>query len=109
MIKHRYGTFQSDQFAEYSNKTLHSMIHFLLIYAEQNKDLLNNYFQIVQYKLNGLNELLEYPSVMVEMMALVESAKLEFHSPDYSHTRYRKLVLDLHDLADRLPIEVDHE
>lgn len=84
---------------------MHSWVHFLLIYAEQKTDILDNYFDIIQTRLNGLNELLQYPSQLIEIMNLVESARLEFNSSEYRHAKYRKLILDIHDLIDLIPEE----
>lgn len=102
MIKHKYGDYLDEQFVDYK-KRLHSLIHWLLIYAEENDSCLNNYFEMVQYKLNGLNELLNYPTQIVEIMNLVESAKIEYSKPKYNHKLYRKTILDIHDLIDKLP------
>lgn len=101
-MKHKYGTYPSEQFNNYK-KRLHSLIHWLLIYAEENKPILNEYFSKVQFKLDGLNELINHPVQMVEIMNLVESAQIEFNKDNYNHDLYRKTILDIHDLIDRLP------
>lgn len=102
MIKHKYGCYHDEQFLGYK-KRLHNLIHWLLIYAEEDNTILNDYFEKVQYKLQGLNELLDYPTLIIEIMNLVESAKLEFNKPNYSHKVYRKTILDIHELIDKLP------
>lgn len=102
-MKHKYGTFKKSQFSEYKNR-MHDLVHWLLIYAEEEKtDTLNKYFIKVQYKLNGLNELINYPSQMVEIMVLVESARLEYQKENFNFKTYRKIVLDIHELIDRIP------
>ncbi len=103
-MKYKYGELTSQQFHDYKDR-LHSLIHWLLIYAENNSPILNDYFVKVQYKLNGLNELINYPSELVEIMNLVESAKLEYMKNDFNFTLYRKMILDIHDLIDKIPEE----
>ena len=101
-MNYKYGTYPNEQFEDYK-KRLHSLIHWLLIYAEENNSILDSYFEKVQFKLDGLNELINYPTQMVEIMNLVEAARIEFNKPNYNHEIYRKTILDIHDLIDRLP------
>ncbi len=100
-MKNKYGEFQDEQFARYRKK-LHGLIHWLLIYAEENNGMLDHYFDKVQLKLNGLNELLLYPPQLVEIMSLVEAARIEWNKESYRHEVYRKLVLDAHELIDSI-------
>ena len=101
-MNYKYGTYPNEQFEDYK-KRLHSLIHWLLIYAEENNSILDSYFEKVQFKLDGLNELINYPTQMVEIMNLVEAARIEFNKPNYNHEIYRKTILDIHDLIDKLP------
>lgn len=101
-MKYKYGTYPDEQFNGYK-KRLHSLVHWLLIYAEENNSILNSYFEKVQYKLDGLNELINYPTQLVEIMNLIESAKIEFNRENYNFEIYRKTILDIHDLIDKLP------
>lgn len=101
-MKYKYGEYTREQFHDYK-KRMHSLIHWLLIYAEENESNLNNYFNKVQYKLNGLNELINYPVQLVEIMNLVESAKIEYNKINYDHSVYRKIILDIHELIDKIP------
>ena len=101
-MKYKYGTYPDEQFNGYK-KRLHSLVHWLLIYAEENNSILNSYFEKVQYKLDGLNELINYPTQLVEIMNLIESAKIEFNKESYNFEIYRKTILDIHDLIDKLP------
>lgn len=102
MIQHKYGSYTNEQFNAYKNR-LHGSVHWLLIYAEQNSDIIDKCFDRVQCKLEGLNELLCYPTQIVEIMNLVESARIEYNRENYSHSKYRKLILDIHELIDKLP------
>lgn len=104
-MQYKYGEYTQEQVHDYKKK-LHSLVHWLLIYKEQKSKNLDNYFNIVQSKLDGYDELVNHPDVMVEIMNLVESARLESKKEDYSHKLYRSLILDTHDLIDKLP-EVD--
>lgn len=101
-MDYKYGVYPSTQFSEYK-KRLHNLVHWLLIYAEEDDPNLNNYFAKVQYKLDGLNELINYPSQLVEIMNLIESAKIEYNKENYNHAIYRKTILDVHELIDRIP------
>lgn len=101
-MEHKYGNFPTSQFEEYK-KRLHSMIHYFLIYVEENKEsILEGYFDVVQTKLAGLNQLLLEPSEVVEIMVLVEAARNEFHNIPFDRKKYRKLILDAHGLINRL-------
>lgn len=88
---------------------MHSWVHFLLIYAEQNNEILDNYFDVIQNRLNGLNELLNYPVQLINIMNLIESARVEFNSPDYTHHKYRKLILDAHECIDKIGEDIEYE
>jgi len=100
-MKYKYGEFKSEQVHDYK-KRMHSLVHWLLIYAEEENPTIDKYFETVQTKLNGLNELIGYPTQLIEIMALVESAKLEYHSDCYEHSKYRGFILDAHELIDRI-------
>lgn len=100
----KYGYFTNDQMNEYK-KRLHSLVHWLLIYQENNNPNTEKYFQKVQYKLNGLNELLMYPSQLVEIQALVEAALIEYKKKEEcDHSTFRKCILDAHEMIDRIPV-----
>lgn len=100
-MEHKYGTFTTSQFDEYK-KRMHSMVHWLLVYQESNEPALLNYFSKVQLKLAGLNELLEYPPQVVELMGLIEAARIEYEKPDFHHGLYRKMILDAHECIDKI-------
>lgn len=101
-MKHKYGMYPSLQFEEYK-KDLHNKIHRLLVYAEEENPILINYFDKVQFELNGLNELIMFPKDLIKIMNLVESVKLEYLKNNYNHKVYRKTILDIHGLIDKLP------
>lgn len=101
MIQNKYGEFSQEQFNEFKER-LHAMCHHMLIYAEQSPELLPNYFTKLQAKLNGLNSLLNYNQEIVNMMALVESARLEFEQYHKKTDLYRKFALEVHEAIDHL-------
>lgn len=101
-MEYKYGEYPRTQFHNYKQR-IHGLIHWLLIYAERKSPALDNYFQKVQYKLNALNELINYPTQLVEIMNLVEAARIEYNKPDYQYKVYRKIILDIHDLVDLIP------
>ncbi|WP_346961254.1 hypothetical protein [Clostridium sp.] len=103
-MKYKYGYYPSFQVHDYKKK-IHSLIHWLLIYKEENEGILNRYFEAVQYKLNGFNELMGYPTQMIEIMNLIESARNEFNKENCNNQLYRHTILDIHALIDRLPEE----
>ena len=101
-MEHKYGTYPSFQFEDYK-KRLHSKVHWLLIYAEEKYDKLDEYFPKLQLFLNGLNEMINYPTQLVEIMNLVESARIEYNKEEYNFRIYRKMILDIHELIDQIP------
>lgn len=101
-MKYKYGNYSEEQFKNYKNK-LHSVIHWLLIYADEKNPILDEYFVKVQYRFEGLNELLNYPTQLVEITNLIESAKMEYKKQNFNHKLYKKSIFDIHDLIDKLP------
>lgn len=103
-MEYKYGVYPQEQFEGYKQR-IHSLVHWLLIYAEQESPILNDYFDKLQYKLDGLNELIKYPAQLVEIMALIESARIEYNKPNYNYKIYRKTIFDIHELIDKIPDE----
>ena len=101
MIENKYGEFSELQFEQFKER-LHSMCHLLLIHAEKQPELLPNYIEKLQAKLNGLNSLLNYNKEIVNMMMHVEAAGLEFERSQAKTDLYRKLVLEIHEIIDKL-------
>ena len=102
-MTYKYGVYPSNQFQSFK-KRLHSWVHWFLIYVEQNEphENVNKYFTKIQYEINGLNELLNHPAQVVEIMTLLESAKIEYNKPDFDYRVYRKIIFDVHELIDRI-------
>lgn len=102
-MKYKYGNFSDDQFIDYK-KRLHSMTHWFLVYADDNNPILGEYFTKVQYKLAGLNELLGYPTQLIEIINLIESAQVEYQKGNFNKNQFRKTFLDVHELIDKIPV-----
>lgn len=98
-MKTKYGQIPDTQFNDYKQH-LHSLVHWFLVYADTDDPALPGYFEKVQYKLIGLNELLGYPEQILEIMNLLESARLEYMKPKRNHKLYRRTILDMHSLVD---------
>lgn len=106
-MKHLYGYFADEQMENYKVK-LHKELFWLLIYKDpKTKDEylnvdFNKYFDGIMRKMDGLNELLSYPTEIVAIMSLLEAALIESKKVDFDYKAYRKLVLDAHSLIDKI-------
>ena len=106
-MKHLYGYFTDEQMENYKTK-LHKDVFWLLLYKDPNKkkDFPNidfeKYFEGLMLKINGLNELLSYPTEIVEMMSVLEAALLETRKENFNFQTYRKLIFDAHSLVDKI-------
>jgi len=99
MVPYKYGEFDNKQLSEAKEKIKKKIFFLLLIVDPQTCNQFENIcvedaFKNVQTLINGLNELLFYPKEIVFSSSLIESALNEFHNPDFSYDRYRKLLLD---------------
>lgn len=99
MIPTKYGHFENQQFEDYKPR-LHSKIFWCLILAEQKSDKLDGHFKKLLKEFDGLNELLLYNSKLVEIMDLLEAARIEYAEHGFKTALYRKLVLDALDVVD---------
>lgn len=99
----KYCNDLTDEQFETCRTNAHKRIHWLIIYKEQSYPHLNEYFETVLYKLSGLNSLLNYPKDMMELLCLIESARLENLKGDKCNYKlYRKTVLDAHSELDKV-------
>lgn len=97
----RYGNLPEAEFTLYK-KRMHSLIHWLLVYADEGNPCLEGYFQKVQVKLVGFSSLLNQPPLMMDLMVLVESARILQESPDFDRRLYKKMILDAHEVIERI-------
>ena len=99
MVKHKYGSFKSEQIKE-TKDTMRKQIFFLLLLADpstksQYPDVnINLAFDNLMFKISGFNSLLSYPSEVVEIMSILEEARQELDKSEFNFEKYRKLVLD---------------
>ena len=106
-MKTLYGHFSNGQFDRFKTK-LHKELFWLLLYTDPNtKDQYQNvnfekYFDGLMRKINGLNELLYYPTEIVSIMSLLQAAFQEAEKESFDYSVYRKLILDAHSLVDKI-------
>ena len=100
-----YGNISIEQLADFK-KWLHSKIHWLLVYKEsEDFDVnLNDYFLEVMRLIGSAGEVLKQDSISLQILTLLNRAKTEASSEDYSHERYRHYILEAHNLVDRLGV-----
>lgn len=106
-MKHLYGEFSNKQIEEYKVK-LHKELFWLLLYKDpktsyeyQNVNF-PKYFDAIMRKLNGFNELMFHPVEMVSIMSLLQAAYIESQKDNFNWGAYRKLILDAHNLVDKI-------
>lgn len=109
-MKTIYGSFDKDQFERFKTK-LHKELFWLLLYKDpKTKEQYQNvnfekYFDGLMRKINGLNELLFYPTEIVSIMSLLQAAFQETREESFNYLIYRKLILDAHSLVDKIDEE----
>ncbi len=100
-MKIRYGILPDVDLEDYKER-LHSLIHLLLVYQDENNPDLGQYFEKVQAKLAGLSSLLQDSPLCVELMVLIESARVMLEGSEFNPKLYRKIILDSHELIGRM-------
>lgn len=100
-MKYKYGNFTQNQIHNYK-AILHNKIHWLLIYEESNYPQLLDYFLNIQMLLAGLAELIDSPQI-INLSTIIECARMEYESENFTHKKYRKIILDAHSVIDLLP------
>ena len=94
-MKYKYGFLQSSQIVNIKEQ-LRKKIFFLLLIFDPSTKI--EYEEIVPEDvfnyINGLNSLLNYPNEIIEVMTLLESARLESQKEHFNYHNYRKLILD---------------
>lgn len=100
-----YGKISVEQLTDFK-RWLHSKIHWLLVYKESEEfDVnLNDYFLEVMRLIGSAGEVLKQDSISLQILTLLNRAKTEAESEDYSHERYRHYILEAHNLVDRLGV-----
>lgn len=94
-----YGKFTSGQIAQ-AKQHLRKKIFFLLLCVDPaTKDECSDVdvaaaFENVLNEIGGMNELLNNPPELVQIMSYLVAARHEYISDDFDFAKYRKLVLD---------------
>ena len=103
MMEYIYGEFTDEQINE-AVKQMHSDIHRLLLYKDNNieekifdsdEDYIK-YFTNLLFRFGGLNELLGEPQQMVSLMSTLQAAYDEVQSPTFRYKIFRRAILDCH-------------
>lgn len=97
----KYGNVRNTQIHNHKD-TLHSDVFKLLWMKEEGYEGLNKYFESLLWKLNGYNEVFNNQPVMIDIISILEEARIEANKSDYSHRLYRKAILDTMSLIDLL-------
>lgn len=93
--------FTTEEMQDYFTK-LHKRIHWLLVYKEEEFPALNMYFKYVIFQLYGLREIFPNNYRIMDLIVLIEAAKVESQKNNYSHKLYRKAILDAHGVINEL-------
>ena len=92
----KYGDIPQNQIHN-EKKKLQSAIFICLPYKESNYPLLDEYFDALLFRLNGLNQLFMNQTEVFTLMSLLEAARHES-----SFKKYRKAILDATALVDAI-------
>ena len=94
----KYGKIPQIQWDNYK-VSLAKAVFLPLPFYEDGYDKLDDYFDSLLLQVYGLNELLNHDRRVVEVIALLEGAKLELHKEDFNIKTYRKSILDAFNLV----------
>lgn len=98
-MEYKYGDFTSEQITATKEK-MRKQIFFLLLVVDPKTSHEYAYvdvdaaFENILTTFGGLNDLLNYPQELVEVMTLLNAAYLEYKASDFEWERYRKLILN---------------
>lgn len=110
-MQHKYGEFTDTQMS-LTKKEIQKQIFFLLLCADPKTKAEYDYvdldeaFSGLLYKLGGLNSVLGEPQELVDVMSLLEEARIEYNEPKFNFQIYRRLVLSAGSLTEKIK-EVD--
>lgn len=94
-----HGEFVEPQIT-HERDLLHAKIHWLLIYREEEYEHLDSYFYSLLLYIASLNDLLDHPQSLIDVMVLLHEARIINRKAHDDFTRYRKLILDAHTKVD---------
>lgn len=99
MVKQKYGEFSDNQMV-WTKQYMRKRIYFLLLYVDPktsasypNVDV-DSAINGLLLRLSGLNSVLFYPKALVNVISLLEAARIEYNNPEFDFKVYRKLILD---------------
>ena len=95
-MHYKYGTIPQSQIHS-EKERLKKSVFILLPYRENSYELLDQYFDSLLFRINGLNEIFMNQAEIVTLMSLLESAR---HEDDFK--KYRKAILDATALVDSI-------
>lgn len=95
-MHYKYGTIPQSQIHS-EKERLKKSVFILLPYRENGYELLDQYFDSLLFRINGLNEIFMNQAEIVTLMSLLESAR---HEDDFK--KYRKAILDATALVDSI-------
>ena len=106
-MNYLYGKFSEEQITDFKDK-LHKKLFWLLLYKDpktaqnyKNVDF-KKYFINLMKEIDGLNELLFYPTPIIEICCKLQAAYKESCNEQFDYQAYRKFVLDAHNLVDKI-------
>lgn len=108
-MKTLYGHFDDEQLEKYK-VYLHKQLFWLLLYKDPNTEEnfskkgmnFELFFSRLMVKLDGFNEILLYPELMVSIMSILQAAYDEAKKKDFNYKEYRSLILEAHALLDKM-------
>ena len=99
MYTTKYGSYSPTSIHS-TKESIHKQIYFLLLCVDPaTRDQFENIdvedaFHNLQYRLNGLQNILLCPLELIETMSLLEAALIEYQSDCFNWKVFRKLMLD---------------
>lgn len=106
-MKHKYGEFTKEQIA-LTKKDLQKQIFFLLLCADPKTKKeyehinLSEAFKGLLYKLDGFNSILGYPQEVVDIVSLLEEARIYCCKDNFDFKIYRRLILNAGSLVNKI-------
>ena len=101
MVESIYCELSSYQLLE-QKKELHTLIHWLLIYKEQDNIRLDAYFEKLMYYISSLNKILFEPPEILKLLVTLQSAWDISKSVNCDFQMYKTFIFDAHSLVDKL-------
>jgi hypothetical protein len=106
-MKNKYGEYTEKQIADFK-KRIRKKIYFLLLAVD--KDTADQFphlnkrkaFKSLLYELGGASSVFFEPDEIVEAVNLLEEARNELFSEEFSFLKYRKLLLDAGGCIERI-------